>query len=71
VVADLATQTSLEIAIRKSKDIVTHLKAKEVWFLRNIPVRAVNGKQSRINCHAYQLLKVAPDKHTYTFSFGL
>lgn len=71
VMADLATQTSLEIAIRKSQDIVSHLKAKEVWFLRNIPVRALKGKQSVPNSHAYILIKVAPDKHTYVFSFTL
>ena len=69
--ADLATQTSLEIAIRKSQDVVSHLKAKEVWFLRNIPVRTLHGKRSLVNTYAYMLIKVSPDKHTYVFSFSL
>ena len=71
VSADLATQTSLEIAIRKSQSVVSGLKAKEVWFLRNIPVRMIHGKASNPNCHAYQLIKVAPYKHTYGFVFSL
>lgn len=71
VSADLATQTSLEIAIRQSQSIVSHLKAKEVWFLRNIPVRMIHGKASNPNCHAYQLIEVAPYKHTYGFVFSL
>lgn len=72
VIADLATQTSLEIAIRKSQNIVAHLRAKEVWFLRNIPVRAIGGPQAPPpNGHAYELIKVAPDKHTYCFAFTL
>jgi hypothetical protein len=71
VLADLATQTSLEIAIRKSQHIVAHLRAKEVWFLRNVPVRAVGGSKTQPNAHAYELIKVAPDKHTYCFVFSL
>lgn len=71
VIADLATQTSLEIAIRKSQPIVAGLKAKEIWFLRGVPVRALRGKLSRPNCHAYELIKLAPDKHTYCFAFVL
>lgn len=71
VIADLATQTSLEIAIKNSRDIVSNLKAREVWFLRNIPVRAIYGKRSNPNCHAYKLIKVAPDRHTYAYSFAL
>ena len=71
VSADLATQTSLEIAIRKSQHIVSHLRAKEVWFLRNIPVRAIGGKNTTTNCHSYMLVKVSPDKHTYVFSFAI
>jgi hypothetical protein len=71
VSADFATQTSLEIAIRQSQHIVAHLKAKEVWFLRNIPVRMLKGKNSYPNCHSYMLLKVSPDKHTYVFSFSI
>lgn len=71
VMADLATQTSLEIAIRKSQTIVSHLRAKEVWFLRNIPVRAIRGPKIQPNAHAYELIKVAPDKHAYCFVFSL
>ncbi len=71
VLADLATQTSLEIAIRKSQHVVTGLKAKEIWFLRNVPVRALRGKLSQPNCHAYELIKTSPDKHTYCFAFVL
>ncbi len=71
VIADLATQTSLEIAIRKSQSIVSHLKAKEVWFLRNVPFRAIGDKKTQPNSHAYELIKVAPDKHTYCFAFSL
>lgn len=70
VIADLATQTSLEIAIRKSRKIVANLKAKEVWFLRHIPVRALDPLKS-LNCHAYKLIKVSPDRHTYAFSFSV
>jgi hypothetical protein len=70
VVADLATQTSLEIAIRKSQNVVAHLKAKEVWFLRNVPVRYLSSK-IQPNTHAYQLIKVAPTKNTYSFVFAL
>ncbi|MDP3921054.1 MAG: hypothetical protein Q8R76_09665 [Candidatus Omnitrophota bacterium] len=69
--ADLATQTSLEIAMRKSAKRVEKLQAQEIWFLRNIPVRAIRGKASRINCFTYELLKVKPDRHTYVFSFAL
>lgn len=69
--ADLATQTSLEIAIRKNQAIVAALKAKEVWFVRNVPVRALKGKKTQINSYAYQLIKAAPDKHSYVFSFAL
>ncbi len=68
--ADLATQTSLEIAMRKSQSVVAHLKAQEIWFMRNIPVRALD-KRSVPNCHVYELLKVAPDKHTYYYAFSL
>lgn len=72
VSADLATQTSLEIAIRKNQDTVSKLKAKEVWFLRNVPVRAIYGKRSQSpNCHAYELIKLMPDKHTYCFAFAI
>lgn len=70
VMADLATQTSLEIAMRKSQAIVSHLKAKEVWFLRNIPVRTI-AKPKEPNAHAYELIKVTPDKHSYCFVFSL
>lgn len=71
VIADLATQTSLEIAIKKSAGIVSNLKAKEVWFLRHVPVRAIHGRESAANCHAYKLIKITPDRHTYSFSFAL
>ena len=71
VIADLANQTSLEIAIRNSQKVVNRLKAREVWFLRNIPVRAIHGKMTMLNSHAFNLLKLAPDKHTYGFSFAL
>lgn len=71
VIADLATQTSMEIAIRKSQEIVTHLKAKEVWFLRHIPARAFRGKESVVTTHTFMLLKVFPDKHSYCFTFAL
>lgn len=71
VLADLATQTSLEIAIRKSQSIVAHLRAKEVWFLRNIPVRAIGQSKHEPNTHAYELIKVSPDKHTYCFVFSV
>ena len=71
VSADLATQTSLEIAIHKSQSVVTNLKAREVWFLRNVPVRALRGKNSQPNCHAYELLKLSPEKRTYCFAFAL
>ncbi len=70
VIADLATQTSLEIAIKKSSKIVANLMAKEVWFLRHIPVRALSPQQP-VTCHAYKLIKVSPDKHTYAFSFSV
>jgi hypothetical protein len=70
VMADLATQTSLEIAMRKSQSIVSHLRAKEVWFLRNIPVRTIGGLKNEPNSHAYELIKVSPDKHTYCFVFS-
>ena len=69
--ADLATQTSLGIAIRNSRQIVERLKAKEVWFLRNIPVRAIYGRRSTTNCHAYKIIKALPDRHTYGFSFAM
>ncbi len=71
VSADLATQTSLEIAMRKSHEAVRNIKAKEVWFLRGVPVRALRGKNSLPNCHAYELIKVTPHKHTYCFAFAL
>ena len=71
VSADLASQTSLEIAIRKSQNVVSNLRAKEVWFLRNVPVRSLRGKNALPNSHVYELLKVTPDKHTYCFAFAL
>ena len=71
VIADLATQTSLEIAIKKSQSIVSNLKAKEVWFLRHVPVRVIRSNARVLNCHSYKLIKVAPDRHTYGFSFAL
>jgi hypothetical protein len=71
VIADLATQTSLEIAIRKSQQIVSHLKAKEVWFLRNIPVLDISDSPAEPNSHAYELIQVSPAKHTYCFAFIL
>lgn len=71
VIADFATQTSLGIAIKNSREVVASLKAKEVWFLRQIPVRMVHGRRSSSNCYAYKLIKVFPDKHTYGFSFAL
>ncbi len=70
VIADLASQTSLEIAIHKSKTIVSSLKAKEIWFLRHIPVRMLRQTAGKVNYQAYNLIKVAPDKHTYGFSFA-
>ncbi len=69
--ADLATQTSLELAMRRNQDLVARMRAKEVWFLRGVPVRALRGKQSQPNCHAYELIKAAPDKRTYCFAFSL
>lgn len=71
VIADLATQTSLEIAIKNSRPLVENLLAKEVWFLRNVPVRVVNGNLKAPACYAYKLIKVSPDHHTYAFSFTL
>jgi hypothetical protein len=71
VIADLASQTSLGIAIKNSRETVASLKAKEVWFLRQIPVRMLRGRMSACECYAYKLIKVFPDKHTYGFSFAL
>jgi len=71
VSADFASQTSLERAIHKNSELVEQFKAREVWFLRNIPVRAVHGRNSTTKCHAYKLIKVLPDHHTYGFSFAL
>jgi hypothetical protein len=67
----LASQTSLEIAIRNSHKIVEHFRAKEIWFLRNIPVRMIGNKSKEISCHAFKLIKLFPDRHTYGFSFAL
>jgi len=71
VIADFATQTSLEIAIRKSFNILEELKANEIWLLRNVPVRILRGNRSRINCHSFQIIKVAPNRRTYGYSFAL
>lgn len=71
VIADLATQTSLNIALRNSRDLVSNLKAREVWFLRHIPVRVLNRKRADTSSHTYKILKVAPDRQTYCFSFTL
>lgn len=71
VIADFATQTSLEIAIKASRDIMEELKAKEVWFLRHIPVRVIGYTPTASECHAYKLIKVFPGRHTYAFSFAL
>ena len=71
VIADLATQTSLEIAIKNSQPIVAAIKAKEIWFLRHIPGRDIFGKSGSLNCHAYKLIRVIPYRHTYGFSFAL
>lgn len=71
VIADLATQTSLEIAIRKSQKIVANLKAKEVWFLRNIPVFDLAEHARPPHGHAYELIQISPAKHTYCFAFSL
>jgi hypothetical protein len=70
VIADLATQTSLNIALRNCRDIVSHLKAKEVWFLRHIPVRILNRKRADISSHTYKLMKIVPERQTYCFSFA-
>jgi len=71
VIADFATQTSLGIAIKNSREVVASLKAKEVWFLRQIPVRMLRGRLSTCNCYAYKLIKVFSDKHTCGFSFAV
>lgn len=71
VIADFATQTSLEIAIRQSLGVVEQLKASEVWLLRHIPVLAIHGKRSQTNCYSFQIIKVLPDRRTYGFSFAL
>ena len=72
VIADFATQTSLEIAIRSSFKIVANLKAREVWFMRQVPVRLIHGHRSaRLNSYAYNLFKVSPDRRTYGFCFTL
>lgn len=71
VIADLATQTSLEIAIRKSLKVLEKLKANEVWLLRHVPVLDLHGKRSPINYHSFQIIKVSPDRRTYGFSFAL
>lgn len=71
VSADLATQTSLEIAIRKAQKTVAKLKAREIWMIRNIPIRMVNGKHTVPNCHTYELLKISPDRHSYCYSFAI
>ncbi|MCB9799509.1 MAG: hypothetical protein H6757_01980 [Candidatus Omnitrophica bacterium] len=71
VQADFATQTSLEIAIKNNRKLLLSFKSKEVWFLRNVPVRAIRGKRSASNCYAYKLIKVAPYRHTYGYSFAL
>jgi len=71
VIADLATQTSLEIAIRRSKKIVSNLKARDVWFLRHIPVRVISSRSRLSESHSFKLIKVYPDKHTYCYTFAL
>lgn len=71
VIADFATQTSLEIAIKNSREVVSTLKAKEVWFLRQIPVRMLRTQTSECRVHAYKMIKIFPDKHTYGFSFAM
>lgn len=71
VLADYATQTSLEIAIRNSQNRVQHLKAREVWFIRQVPVRLIHGSTAYFRSYAYQLLKAAPDRHTYGYCFTL
>lgn len=71
VIADLATQTSLGIAIKNSRDIVSNLKAKEVWFLRHVPVRIIRQGKQGPEAFAYKLIKVSPNSHTYAFSFSL
>ena len=69
--ADLATQTSLEIAIQANKELLSNLKAKEVWILRNIPVRTLNRRSTPIQTHSYQIFQIQPYKHTYSFCFSL
>ncbi|HTL48943.1 MAG TPA: hypothetical protein VL688_12855 [Verrucomicrobiae bacterium] len=71
VIADLATQTSLDIAIKQSQSIVQHLKSKEVWFLRNIPVRVLAGQKTLLSCYCYKIIRVAPDRQTYVFTFAV
>ncbi len=70
VIADFATQTSLEVAIQNSRAIVSSIRAREIWFLRHIPVRDIHGRAPQ-NCHAYKLIKARPGRHTYAFSFAL
>lgn len=71
VIADFATQTSLEIAMKKCEKIVAKLKAREVWFIRHVPVRAIYGKKGDVTAHTYKLIKLTPERHTYAFSFAL
>lgn len=71
VIADFATQTSLEIAVRRSLKVVEKIKANEVWILRHIPVLAIHGKRTPINYYSFQIIKVSPDRRTYGFSFAL
>jgi len=71
VIADFATQTSLGIAIKKNRQLVQNLKAKEVWFLRNLPVRSVSGRKVAVRCFSYKLIRVVPDRQTYVYTFAL
>lgn len=69
--ADFASQTSIEIAIRNSREFLEKLMAKEVWFLRNIPIRAIHGRQTLMNAYSYKLTKMVPDRHTYSYTFAI
>ncbi len=71
VVADLATQTSLEIAIKKCRPILEKIKAKEIWILRNIPIHVIHQPKEKLRTHSFRLIQVSPYplSYTYTFSF--
>lgn len=60
-------QAALEELIAANIDDIRAVRAREVWFIQDIPTAQAADRPTRGGCTVYKLLKAAPDRATHFY----